>query len=161
MRSYKQIIKDEIIECRFHVHKESFRRESFEGQNKEFGLIDAIDIYHNEYIGSMPLWWNEDTLNLRMSTGDTIKKVHRIIVSTKKPMIHRWTYEDVRKGNCRIEDIEKIECLPTGCPKVYNSISFLVREIVDNESNRWESRDWDIENAFDRVCRWCYEECVL
>jgi hypothetical protein len=158
MRSYHEIIKDEIIVCRFHVHEEAFRRKSFEGQNKLFGLIDAYDLYHDEYIGSMPLWWDESMLDWIMREGDAIRKVHRITVSTHNPMIHRWTYEDVIKGRCTIEDIENIECLPSGCPKVYNTISFLVREIVDNESNRWESRDWDIENTFNSVCRWCYEK---
>ena len=144
--------------CRFHVHIESFRKVSFKGQHEVFGLIDAHDVHHNEYIGSMPLWWNESMLAQIMKIEDSISKVHLIRVSTKKAMIHKWTYEDYRKGHCTIENIENIECMPSGCPKVYNTISLLVREIVDNESNRWESRDWDIENAFNSVCRWCYEE---
>ena len=52
--------------------------------------------------------------------------------------------------------IDEIELLPSGEPKVYNLISFLVRERIDNETQRWEGRNADIEESFMSVRRWCY-----
>ena len=41
--------------------------------------------------------------------------------------------------------------------RIYDRISFLQREIIDNETHRWEGRDADIESTFRSVCRWCYK----
>jgi hypothetical protein len=157
MSSYRQIVKDEVFLCKLNVHKERFRKKSFEGQNNEFGLIDVHTINGNSYLGSMPLWWNDDEVNHIMESGEWREYIHRITVSTLKPMIHRWTYEDCRKGRCRVEDRDKIELLSSGKPKIYNQISFLVRKNIDNETHRWESRESDIEEAFRKVWQWCYK----
>ena len=156
MSSYRQIVKDEVFLCKLNVHKERFRKKSFEGQNDEFGLIDAYTIDGNYYLGSVPLWWDDEMLNHIMELGEWKTFIHRITVSTLSPMIHRWTYEDYRKGRCHIEDKGKIELLSSGEPKVYNQISFLVREIIDNETHKWESREADIDDTFRSVCRWSY-----
>lgn len=156
MSSFRQILKDEVILCRLIVHKERFRKKSFDGQNDEFGLIDVHTVNGNFYLGSMPLWWNYEMLNHIMELDEWSESIHRITVSTLKPMIHRWTYEDYLKGRCRIEDKGKTELLSCGEPKVYNQISFLVRENIDNETHRWESRESDIEEAFRDIWRWCY-----
>ena len=71
-------------------------------------------------------------------------------------MIHFWTYEDFLKSYCKIEKIGKIELLPSGSPRIYDKISFLVREVIDNEIHKWESREIDIDNAYKSVCHWCY-----
>lgn len=152
MSSFKQTIKDEKILCRLSVHKEKFRKKSFEGQYEEFGLIDTFDIRTNKYIGSMPLWWDENLLNRIVESGDDKMFIHRLTVSTLKPMIHQWTYEDYIKGYCLLDDINKIE-LDSGLPRVYNQITFLVCERMDNETYRWENREMDIEVAFNGVCR--------
>ena len=71
-------------------------------------------------------------------------------------MIHRWTWEDCRKKHCCIEDIGKIERLSSGMPKMYDQISFLVREIIDNQTHKWEGRKSDIEYEFRSVFKWGY-----
>ncbi len=156
MSSYRQIINDEVFLCRLNVHKERFKKRSFEEQNEEFGLIDVYTISGNSYLGSIPLWWKSELLNHLIELGEYHTRIHRITVSTLKPMIHRWTWDDYRQKRCCVEDIGNVELLPSGKPKVYNQISFLVREIIDNETYKWESRDADIEDRFRSVCRWCY-----
>lgn len=156
MSSYTQIIKDERYICRLSVHKERFRNKSFEGQFEEFGLIDAFVIPSNDYMGSTPLWWDDSGLKQIMNINDAERVVHRITVSTKWPLIHTWTYEDFRKRLCERDDIGEIERLPSGEPRIYDRISFLQREIIDNETHRWEGRDADIESTFRSVCRWCF-----
>lgn len=156
MSSYRQIVKEEILPCRLKVHKERFRKKSFDGQNEEFGLIDVFSITSNSYLGSIPLWWDDEMLNCIMIEGEWEECIHRFTVSTLQPMIHRWTYEDVRKGLCRFEDQGNLELLSSGIPKTYYQISFLVREIIDNQTLRWESREADIDEAVRSVCRWCY-----
>ena len=157
MSSYRQIVKDEIFLCRLNVHKERFRKKSFDGQNDEFGLIDVHTIDGDYYLGSMPLWWDSEMLNQIMELGERVSLIHRITVSTLKPMMHLWTYEDYRKGRCCIEDKGKTELLSSGEPKVYNQISFLVRKIINNKTHKWEGREADIEEVFRGVLQWCYK----
>ena len=88
MSSYRQIVKDEVFLCKLNVHKERFRKKSFEGQNDEFGLIDAYTIDGNYYLGSVPLWWDDEMLNHIMELGEWKTFIHRITVSTLSPMIH-------------------------------------------------------------------------
>ena len=156
MFSFKEIISDEVFRCKLVVHKERFREKSFEGQPEEFGLIDTFVLHTDEYLGSIPLWWDKATLNKLIEIGETERSIYRITVSLRHPLKHLWTYEDYRKGRCDKNDIDEIELLPSGEPKVYNLISFLVRERIDNETHYWESRDKDIEEGFIRVLKWCY-----
>ncbi len=142
--------------CKLSVHQKRFRKKSFNGQYEEFALIDAFVIPTNEYLGSMPLWWDGPMQNMIMNIGNTERLVHRITVSLCHPLKHLWTYEDYRKGRCDKNDIDEIELLPSGEPKVYNLISFLVRERIDNETQRWKGRNADIEESFMSVRRWCY-----
>lgn len=115
-------------------------------------LDDSFEVYFNPYMnGDRPMQ------NMIMNIGNTERLVHRITVSTKQPMIHVWTFEDYRKGFCEINDIDEIELLPSGEPKVYNLISFLVRERIDDETQRWEGRNSDVEETFLSVWRWCYK----
>lgn len=160
MSSYKEIIGDEVFRCRCYVSKERFRKKSFSEQHEELGLIHAFVIPTNHYLGSMPLWWDDETLNKIMVIGEKEIYVHRITVSTFKPMIHFWTYEDYRKGCCGLDDIDKPELLPSGNPKEYRCIQFLVREMNDNETNRWDSKYSDIEDAFRSVWKWCYRSVI-
>ncbi|MBR2193180.1 MAG: hypothetical protein IJ910_07730 [Bacteroidaceae bacterium] len=156
MGSYKQIIKDERFWCRLTVQKKKYRDKSIKRQNDEFGLLDVYVIFSNEYLGSLSLFWDKNRLN-QISEGDNNDHfVHRITVSTLKPMIHIWTYEDYRKHLCAINDIGKIELLPSGAPRIYNQISFLVLEIIDNETYRWEGREGNIEETFLKWERYCY-----
>jgi len=156
MEYFKQIIKDESILCRLSAHVEYYRKISYEGQPEKFGLIDAIDSRQG-YLGSMPLWWKEEDLEALIKSPNKDGIIHRITVSTLCPMIHFWTYEDFLKSYCKIEKIGKIELLPSSKPKIYDQISFLVREVIDNETHKWESREIDIDNAYNSVCRWCYD----
>lgn len=156
MFSFKEIISEEVFRCKLVVHKERFRERAFEEQSEEFGLIDIFVLHTDEYLGSIPLWWDKATLNKLIEIGETERSIHRITVSLRHPLKHLWTYEDYRKGRCDKNDIDEIELLPSGEPKVYNLISFLVRERIDNETQRWEGRNADIEESFMRVRRWCY-----
>ena len=156
MFSFKEIISDEVFRCKLVVHKERFREKSFEGQSEKFGLIDSYILPTNEYLGSIPLWWNDVFLNKIIEIGETERYIHRITVSLNHPLTHIWTFEDYRKGRCDKNDIDEIELLPSGEPKVYNLISFLVRERIDNETQRWKGRNADIEESFMSVRRWCY-----
>ena len=156
MSSFRQILKDEVILCRLIVHKKRFRKKSFEGQNDEFGLIDVYELNGDSYLGSIQLWWDDKMLNHVMELGEWKDYIHRITVSTLQPMIHRWTWEDCRKKHCCIEDIGKIERLSSGMPKMYDQISFLVREIIDNQTHKWEGRKSDIEYEFRSVFKWGY-----
>lgn len=156
MFSFKEIISDEVFRCKLVVHKERFREKSFEGQPEEFGLIDTYALPTNEYLGSIPLWWNDMFLNKIIEIGETERRIHRITVSLHQPLIHIWTYEDYRKNRCDINKIGLQEKLQSMDVRVYHQISFLVREKIDNETHYWESRDIDIEEEFIRVLKWCY-----
>ena len=81
MFSFKEIISDEVFRCKLVVHKEPFRKKSFEGQSKEFGLIDTYALPMNEYLGSIPLWWNDVFLNKIIEIGETERYIHRININ--------------------------------------------------------------------------------
>ena len=156
MFSFKEIISDEVFRCKLVVHKERFREKSFEGQSEKFGFIDSYILPTNEYLGSIPLWWNDVFLNKIIEIGETERYIHRITVSLNHPFTHIWTFEDYRKNRCDIKDIEQTEKMQSKDVRIYHQISFLVREIIDNETHYWESRDKDIEEGFIRVLKWCY-----
>lgn len=157
MGSYKQILKDEKFWCRLFVQKKEFRDKTIKRQNEEFGLLEVYVIFSNEYLGSLSLFWDKNRLD-QISEGDNSEHfVHRITVSTIKPLIHIWRFEDYKKHLCTIDDLGKVELLPSGEPKIYNQITFLVLEIIDNETFRWEGREGDIENAFLKRIRHFYK----
>ena len=157
MFSFKEIISDEVFRCKLVVHKEPFRKKSFEGQSEKFGLIDTYILPTNEYLGSIPLWWNDAFLKQILEIGETERRIHRITVSLHQPLIHIWTYEDYRKNRCDINKIGLQEKLQSMDVRVYHQISFLVQEKIDNETHYWESRDIDIKEEFIRVLKWCYQ----
>lgn len=156
---FTSIDKDQIecLLCKIVLQEKYFRKESFEGQHKIFGLLDAFAIPGEEYIGSIPLWWDEKDLQMVRKRG-VLNPIYvfRFTVTPHAPLPHIWTYEDYRKNLCRYEDIDMQELNPSGEPIMHDKITFLVLQIKDNETNKWDNIVDDIKRAYQCVCRWCY-----